>query len=583
MHRARQFILSWSLWPCFLVAATLLYGELLYAQSVTVIRQSLFELEYSDQFLPTGVSRDGAVMAGYIYQTQGQGSFTAWRWTTQSGLTLLPNLSGGQGLYATAQDISDDGTTIVGFSDPTSGPALWEAVRWRGPDRIESLGYLGSPGYESRAMAVSSDGRVVAGRAYYFDQYEAFRWDAVSGMVGLGFLPERPDYSAAADVSADGSVIVGTAYSYSPQVGYTYDWFRWTAAGGMQSIVQVPVGSINSGAASISADGRVVVGSSGGEPVRWTEAAGQMSLPTISVPNTSWLPTDVSDDGTVAVGRADRLKLGAIVWPTPSTVFSLKAMLARQGVRGIAHRLFLGADTVSTDGRFVVGHGRDVDSTPIVWRVELPFGPLPLDPVSDHHDMTTYVSSGSWEASITTPIIVENFQRPIGTIPVLGGKIRLNGFDIIAGPNHGNIGGVQDFEVGLDFQFRRFFRGDVHGSLENRPLTNTIAFDQDVTHFSADVHTLGLDESTPLIVKILDATFILPFGSSFFGVSSPTPFREVQFSTFGSNGDYFLLDDVRYAGPQIVPEPPAISLVALAIVGLLLSPQLRYRRSLLYQ
>ncbi len=78
-------------------------------------------------------------------------------------------------------------------------------------------------GARSEAHAVSADGRVVVGEAYYASgRIRAFRWTAHGGMRNLGTLGGRE--SVAYGISADGRVVVGGANN---SIGL-FTAFRWT-------------------------------------------------------------------------------------------------------------------------------------------------------------------------------------------------------------------------------------------------------------------------------------------------------------------------------------------------------------------
>jgi probable HAF family extracellular repeat protein len=130
----------------------------------------------------------------------------------------------------------------------------------------------------------------------------AFRWTQSSGMVSLGNLPGQ-SYSYARDVSADGSIIVGSSGSS------TYQAYRWTQTGGMIGLGYLP-GASESYAYGMSADGSVIVGESGGKAFIWDSTNGMRSLEyvlsTIYGLNLSgWTLSDawdVSSDGKTIVG-----------------------------------------------------------------------------------------------------------------------------------------------------------------------------------------------------------------------------------------------------------------------------------------
>jgi len=136
------------------------------------------------------------------------------------------------------------------------------------------LGTLPGGGPRSMAYDVSDDGTTVVGwsRSPNFGSVEAFRWTAGGGMVGLGDLPGGTFYSEASGVSADGGTVVGESSGKA---------FLWTS-GSMRPLVEVPPGVINpwsnTSASDITPDSRTVVGwgfsSSGAEAFRWTSGGG---------------------------------------------------------------------------------------------------------------------------------------------------------------------------------------------------------------------------------------------------------------------------------------------------------------------
>src|SRR5262245_238648 len=171
-----------------------------------------------------------------------------------------------------------------------------------------SLTPLGSlrPGcsFCSEANGVSADGSVVVGDADYLINREAFRWTSAGGMVGLGDLPGGDFYSNANAVSADGSVIVGNSSSASG-----LEAFRWTSGGGMVGLGYLP-GWVESSAYGASADGSVIVGNTSfsssslnGQAFRWTSAGGMVGLGDLPGGQFYSGASGVSADGSVIVGN----------------------------------------------------------------------------------------------------------------------------------------------------------------------------------------------------------------------------------------------------------------------------------------
>lgn len=108
----------------------------------------------------------------------GQGDSQAVRWSSSAGILNLGFLPGGS--FSAAQDISSDGSVVVGVSNyvPESPFTPLEAFRWTQSDGMVGLGFLGAlPGgeQESFAEAISSDGTVAVGITTTSSTHEAFR------------------------------------------------------------------------------------------------------------------------------------------------------------------------------------------------------------------------------------------------------------------------------------------------------------------------------------------------------------------------------------------------------------------------
>jgi probable HAF family extracellular repeat protein len=222
--------------------------------------------------------------------------------------TGLGHLPGGE--FSEANGVSADGSIVVGRGSSTPG---WQAFRWTQGDGIVGLGDMPGGVYDSRANDVSADGSVVVGRSMisYLDPRrgkppgsEALRWTQAGGMVGLGDLPGGLFYSDALDISADGSVVVGQG---SSTPGYLYnEAFRWTQVGGIVGLGYLPGGSA-SRAFAVSADGSVIAGvaytAAGSEAFRWTEVEGMVGLGDLPGGNLSGWAFGISADGAVIIGR----------------------------------------------------------------------------------------------------------------------------------------------------------------------------------------------------------------------------------------------------------------------------------------
>ena len=179
--------------------------------------------------------------------------------------------------------------------------------------------------------------------------------------IALGDLPGDGFLSDASGMSADGRVVVGSSRSGPNQP----EPFRWTLETGMVGLgfVREPPASNGGGLGEgVSPDGRIVVGRSqpagsllGHLAFRWTEAEGMLALPMSAGVRT---PVDnasaVSNDGSVIVGEA-RFAYGgnrfgeAAIWSS-GRVTSLGRIPSDLGSSTSSR-----ANGVSADGTIVIG------------------------------------------------------------------------------------------------------------------------------------------------------------------------------------------------------------------------------------
>jgi len=218
------------------------------------------------------------------------------------------------------------------------------ALCWSGTAEAASFKGLGDlPGgvFESRADAISADGKVVVGRSDS-GGHEAFRWTDSDGMVGLGYLPGDNE-SGAQGVSSDGSVVVG----YSSTNTSTTDMpFRWTVTGGMSGLAP-PSYVVHGSANDVSSDGSVVVGGYLGDEskpasyaFRWTQKGGMVDIALEAGAGA------VSADGSVVVGT----QVFAICLPFRWTVTGGSEVLDGFSEYGNSD-----AADVSANGVYIVG------------------------------------------------------------------------------------------------------------------------------------------------------------------------------------------------------------------------------------
>lgn len=166
--------------------------------------------------------------------------------------------------------------------------------------------------------------------------------------------------SEAAAVSADGRVIAGSSRN---RAGLTQA-FRWTSAQGAMPLGLLPQGSFST-ARAISGDGGTIVGiADGGTPsglhaFRWTVDLGLTQLD--GLPNANVCSASaVSSDGSVIVGTCLAPMNEAFRW-TPATGS------VRLGRFGTGSNAASSASTVSSDGATVGGAGHPALTGAVIW------------------------------------------------------------------------------------------------------------------------------------------------------------------------------------------------------------------------
>jgi hypothetical protein len=165
-----------------------------------------------------GVSADGSIVVGSSVRSGISSNLEeAFRWTQSGDMVGLGDLLGGA-FFSRANGVSADGSVIVGFSASVNG---YEAFRWTQSAGMIGLGSLGSYDFSSNhANDVSSDGSIIVGKS----GGQAFRWTQSDGMVslketliGAGLDVSGWSLTSANAISADGFTIVGNGINPSGQ------------------------------------------------------------------------------------------------------------------------------------------------------------------------------------------------------------------------------------------------------------------------------------------------------------------------------------------------------------------------------
>ncbi len=153
-----------------------------------------------------GISNDGRTVVGSGRDTF-EGYSHAFRY--RDGVyERLPSLQ--NNLMSDAFDASRDGSVVVGSNSirPRDGFGAI-ATLWESDGRLVTIGYS-RPGehFQSEALAVSADGRVVAGYSAGFSSTDAFLWTRDGGFRILTD-PDGGDDPIVEGLSQDGTIAVG--------------------------------------------------------------------------------------------------------------------------------------------------------------------------------------------------------------------------------------------------------------------------------------------------------------------------------------------------------------------------------------
>ncbi|AAK86587.2 hypothetical protein EN41_15495 [Agrobacterium tumefaciens] len=190
-----------------------------------------------------GISGDGSVAVGYSISSNGPRPF---RWEAATG--TLRYIDGGiEANGGRPEKTNVDGSVIVGTSSSD------QAFRWTARTGMRTLGTLQGIG-KSSATGVSGDGSIIIGVSENADVQRAFRWSAATGVMTAIDMPADVTSSVANDVSLDGRVVVGEYFTAA-----NVHAFRWTATDGAVDIGTLP-GSYGARALATNTDGTIVAG-----------------------------------------------------------------------------------------------------------------------------------------------------------------------------------------------------------------------------------------------------------------------------------------------------------------------------------
>lgn len=287
--------------------------------------------------IPTDVTPDGSVVVGFIDGSDPAHPGGGFRWDLNSG--AFEDIGGA----VTKARISDDGKRIVGNivdSDGTIKAAILENGAWTPLPPVPGgvpCNDLGAPFYTS-VQDISGDGSTVVGLSYgaagcYAATTRGFKWTQAGGTVALPKIDTFDQPGRANAVNYDGSVIVGWDQA-STGLRRAVQWRNGTASfikNGTQSVGE---------ALDVSRDGQYVVGSinsaTSGEAWRYhaTAPTGVERLGLLPAQD-GGVTNGISDDHEVVTGYATGTQVGIIgpaIWTSGLRWSDLNQLFGTQGI-----------------------------------------------------------------------------------------------------------------------------------------------------------------------------------------------------------------------------------------------------------
>lgn len=239
----------------------------------------------------SAISDDGTTLVGYSRTAQNRNH--AFRWTLSGGMEDLDVPTGDSDATA----VSADGSVVVGA---VAVGGVTRGFRWTRETGMELLGSLG--GNFTAPLVVSDDGSVIAGESRNAAlQMRYFRWTRETGVQDLGLVPSNYP-TVMRDIDASGEFIVGTRQDALQSIAA----FRFDQEEGLRYLGTL--GGTVSNAYDISADASTIVGDSstgngGGAAFVWRANTGMTALPH-PAPNVSSIAYGITSDGRWVAGNS---------------------------------------------------------------------------------------------------------------------------------------------------------------------------------------------------------------------------------------------------------------------------------------
>lgn len=197
-----------------------------------------------DASVAQNISDDGQTLVGYVDITGVGNSRSGWYWNTVEGTVEVPKLTGN--LQMELYDCSADGSYIVGKCRNNDTDAFETPIRWDAANGTIDL-FSGS-GLHALAVGISADGTRVIGRGSPSgsppNPSDGFLWHEGVGVIPLEVPPDPfgadPSPCKPYCISGDGSV-VGGAYDKFFGGAQTFPPVLWSGVDG--SIIDVLTGT----------------------------------------------------------------------------------------------------------------------------------------------------------------------------------------------------------------------------------------------------------------------------------------------------------------------------------------------------
>jgi uncharacterized membrane protein len=322
---------------------------LLLASSAAVQAAGTFTVLPAPGVRVTKMSPNGEYLVGTYFGEDGSTVGYIWRASDQSShvLTAMNNVIGVNNLGVVSGSVPLDGGALFNGFDLGATGSIGAA-----PSLLTAPLETNSNGYD-----IADDGTVVGlsfDVGYSQDRTKAFVWTPAQGMQVLA-TNNPSSYSRANAISSDGRLIAGWNDNDFGRSGVI-----WRNRVPMD--VQDEIGNRVGEAVAVSGNGRFVAGGFYTDPLgnygawRWSEKSGVRVIPNMEY------AFAISDDGKTAVGSSSFFEgRTARIWRSGVGTVDLAQYLVDNAVTGVPEGFLLvgGFSAMSADGKRMAGWGYD--------------------------------------------------------------------------------------------------------------------------------------------------------------------------------------------------------------------------------